>query len=213
MIKIRRARQFFMAAVFIAVFIFGWIYPILGFFIPLCMILGIGIGLFKGRKFCDWYCPRGSFYDAWFKSLSPQRKIPALFKNIYFRLGVLLFLMAVMVVNLFYRWPNPINIGMFFVIMMTSTTVLGVGLALFFHQRSWCSFCPVGTIANLAGRNKFSLMINSQDCNECKACAKVCPIQIEPYKFKKTGIREVKDFDCLKCGTCVAACPKKALSF
>ncbi len=206
-------KQFVMAAVFIAVFIFGWKYPILGFFIPLCMILGVGLGLFKGRKFCDWYCPRGSFYDVWLKPVSPQRKIPGLFKNIYFRLGVLFFLMVVMWVNLVRRWPNSVNIGMFFIIMMTSTTLLGVVLALLLHQRSWCFFCPVGTIANLVGRNKFTLKIDSKACNECKLCAKVCPIQIEPYKFKKTGTQGIQDYDCLKCGTCVAACPKKALSF
>lgn len=211
--KTRKIKQSFMAVVFMAVFIFGWKYPILGFFIPLCMIIGAGIGLFKGRKFCDWYCPRGSFYDAWIKPLSPQRKIPALFKNIYFRLGVLFLLLAVMSINLVKRWPSPFNIEMFFVIMMTSTTVLGVALALVLHQRSWCSFCPVGTIANLVGRKKFTLKIDSESCNECKACAKVCPLQIKPYKFKKIGPQEVEDFDCLKCGTCIAACPKKALSF
>ncbi|MFH1397996.1 MAG: 4Fe-4S binding protein [Candidatus Omnitrophota bacterium] len=211
--KTRKIRQFVMAVVFMGVFIFGWKYPILGFFIPLCMILGIGIGLFKGRKFCDWYCPRGSFYDAWIKPLSPQRKTPDLFKNIYFRLGVLFFLMAVMGINLISRWPNPENIGKFFVIMMTSTTLLGVILAFFWHQRSWCLFCPVGTIANLVGRNKFVLKIDSEACNECKLCAKACPIQIKPYKFKKTGAQEVKDYDCLKCGICIASCPNKALSF
>lgn len=39
-----------------------------------------------------------------------------------------------------------------------------------------------------------------------------CPIQVAPFKFKKTGLEIVTDWDCLKCKLCVLACPKGALS-
>jgi len=59
--KKRLAKQWAVTPLFLLILFGGWKYPFLGFFIPLCMLLGIG--LFRGRKWCDWYCPRGSFYD------------------------------------------------------------------------------------------------------------------------------------------------------
>ena len=207
----RKARQLFMALIFIAVILLGWYFPLLGFFIPLCMLLGMGIGFFRGRKWCDWYCPRGSFYDAVASSVSPKRGIPALLRNIYFRIGVLVLLMSFMLVNLARRWPGPYRIGMFFVILLSVTTLLGIILALFSHQRAWCMICPIGTIVNLIGGGKRPLKINSEMCVECKLCSKVCPVQLRPYSFKGKGTEQVREGDCLRCGSCVISCPRKAL--
>jgi ferredoxin-type protein NapH len=212
-LKKKAMRQFPMAIVFLVVAVAGWFYPLLGFFIPLCMVLGIGIGLFRGRKWCDWYCPRGSFYDTLIKPVSARKKIPRLLKNMNFRLGVLLLLLAIMAWNLALRWPDPNGVGKFFVIMLTATTILGVILAVAFHQRSWCCICPVGTFINLIGKARKRLLVDSESCTECKVCYRACPIQIKPYAFKARGLQIVNDGDCLKCGTCIAACPDRALSF
>jgi len=208
---IRAIKQILMAVIFVAILIFGWRYPLLGYFIPLCMVFGLAIGFFKGRKWCDWYCPRGSFYDTIGKTISRKGQIPTVFKNMRFRIIVLILLMGIMTINLVFRWPNFYNMGRFFVVLITVTTVLGVILAIIFHQRSWCSFCPIGTIINLIGSSKLPLKINSELCIDCKACYKVCPVQIKPYKFKKEGIQIIKDGDCLKCDQCILVCPKKAL--
>ncbi len=209
----RHIKQIFMAAVFLSVLIGGWNYPLLGYFIPFCMLLGIGIGFFRGRKWCDWYCPRGSFYDTLVKPVSPKKQIPELFKGLPFRIIVLIILMSVMTVRLIAFWPDPYRIGKSFVLLLTVTTTLGIILAFFFHPRTWCYLCPVGLLANLAGRGRYPLKIDSNACVECKLCAKICPMQIEPYKFKKDKIGVVRNRDCLKCRTCVAECPKKALEF
>jgi len=119
--------------------------------------------------------------------------------------------MIIMGINLALRWPNLNNIGVFFIILLTATTTLGVILAIFIHPRAWCMVCPIGTITNLIGRNKYQLTIDSGLCVECGMCAKVCPVKIKPYMFKGTHIQVIKDGDCLKCGLCVSACPKKAL--
>ena len=208
----RKIKQLLMAIVFILILVFGWQYPLLGYFIPLCMLLGITIGLVRGRKWCDWYCPRGSFYDVLINNISPKRKIPAFLRSTYFRIGFLVFLMLIMTYNLVRRWPNPYQVGLFFVTLITITTVLGIILAIIFHQRSWCMICPVGTVVNLIGRNKRPLKINSDLCVECKLCAKVCPVQLKPYLYKGKGMQIVREGDCLKCGLCVFACPKKTLS-
>src|SRR3989338_1948141 len=208
----RSLKQIFMAMIFLLVLVEGWYYSLLGYFIPICMLLGIGIGFFKGRKWCDWYCPRGSFFDSMIRPISPKKRIPHFFKGLPLRIGMLSFLMLMMILQTIKRWPDPYKIGMFFVILLTVTTVIGIILALIFHQRTWCYFCPIGSMANWAGRAKYPLKINSQACTECGLCYKVCPVQVAPFKFKTTDLEIVRDGDCLKCNLCVSACPKKALN-
>jgi len=205
-------QQLVSAVVFVAVISLGWVYPLLGYFIPLCMLLGVGIAFFKGRKWCDWACPRGSFYDALIKPISAKKQIPRFFKSEPFRIIALVLLMTVMGINLSLRWPNPYRIGLLFVGLLTVTTTIGIGLALFVHQRTWCSFCPIGSLAHWVGGGRLPLRIDSQECVECKVCHKVCPIQLSPYTFKKDSVEIVRERDCLKCNLCVMACPKKALS-
>ncbi len=209
--KKRKVKQFIVSIVFLVVLVGGWKYPLLGYFIPLCMLLGIGIGFLKGRKWCDWFCPRGSFFDAFIKPVSPKKEIPQFFKGLPLRVGIISFLMFMMTIQIIKRWPNPYKIGMFFVILLTVTTILGIILALIFHQRTWCYFCPIGSMANWVGRGRYPLRLDSNLCTECELCYKICPIQVAPFKFKKTGLETVKDGDCLKCGLCEPSCPKGAL--
>lgn len=211
--KNRTIKQFLIALTFPIIVIGGWRYPLLGYFIPICMILGIGVGLWRGRKWCDWYCPRGSFFDTIVKYISPKKEIPKFFKGLPLRIGFLSFLMAMMIIQIIKRWPDPYKIGMFFVVLLSVTTILGLILAFVYHQRSWCCFCPIGSLGNWIGKGRYPLKIDSKLCTECKLCYKICPIQISPYSFKKENIEIVKDGDCLKCALCVSACPKKALNF
>jgi ferredoxin-type protein NapH len=208
----RRNRQLLLAGLFLLIIIGGWYYPVLGYSLPLCMVLGVIIGFFRGRKWCDW-CPRGSFFDALIMPISPKREIPELFKGLPFRIGFLSFVMLMMAIQIIIRWPDLYEIGRFFWILLTATTVLGIILALIFHQRTWCRFCPIGTMESLVGGRKHLLQINSELCTECKICYKSCPIQNAPFRFKKESLEIVKYSDCLKCRVCVMACPNQALSF
>jgi ferredoxin-type protein NapH len=207
----RKSKQYLMAIIFIGLLIAAWKYPVLGYFIPACMVLGIGLALFKGRKWCDWYCPRGSFYDVILKEISPKKKIPMLVKTTAFRVLVISFLMTVMIIQIIIRWPDPIAIGMFFVILLTITTFIGVILSVIFHQRTWCSLCPIGSVSSWVGKNQGKNQLDSELCTSCTLCHKVCPVQIEPYKYKSAGIQGVDEGDCLKCELCISACPRKAL--
>jgi hypothetical protein len=55
--KSRKLEQYLMGTLFLILLPVGWFYPIIGYFIPLCMIAGIGIASWKGRKWCNWMCP------------------------------------------------------------------------------------------------------------------------------------------------------------
>ncbi len=209
----RRIKQFAMSVVFVIVLVGGWFVPVLGYFIPLCMVLGVGIAFFKGRKWCDWYCPRGSFFDAIAKRISPQKKIPDFFKRWPVRVGMLVFLMAVLGTQMVRLWPDFIAIGGFFVMLLTVTTTVGLILALVLHQRVWCYVCPIGTMQNIVGKNRYPLSIDPAGCTGCTLCARVCPVQVTPHAYKADTVARVDNADCLKCGTCAASCPKNALAF
>ncbi|MGB9586354.1 MAG: 4Fe-4S binding protein [Anaerolineales bacterium] len=126
--------------------------------------------------------------------------------------------MMVMVTVLFIQfprvWPSIDGMGRIFVMMLSVTTLVGIILGIPIHHRNWCTYCPVGTMGNWLGRRKFPLTINS-NCNSCKKCDAVCPIQIKRWEYRPDngGAVIIQEWDCLKCGLCIEACPQKALTF
>jgi len=208
----RKIKQFIMGGIFIILFGAGWFFPLIGYFIPACMVAGIGMAGFKGRKWCNWFCPRGSFADTYTKIISPEKKIPQALRNLPVRIGVMSFLMFMLAVQITRLWPDFYAIGGFFMLLLTITTTIGIILAIIYHQRSWCYICPIGTMSNWVGKNRNRLIMDHELCNDCKLCEKTCPMQLTPYELKSdTGMSHKGD--CLKCGLCIAACPKQALSF
>ena len=119
-----------MGTIFLMLLPFGWFYPLIGYFIPLCMLAGIGIASLKGRKWCNWICPRGSFSDSYMKMISPERKIPNFFRSLPLRIGVIIFLMSMLTYQIVRLWPDPYAIGKLFMTLLTFTTVVGIILAI-----------------------------------------------------------------------------------
>lgn len=184
-------------------------YPPIGYLALICMLGPIVTAFFWGRFWCGWLCPRGSFYDHLVAPLSPKKRIPAFLKNLNTRIFILMVVMGLFLLQVINAWGNWSAIGFVFIRMILATTLVGAVLGIFIHHRSWCNFCPMGTMAHLAAKGRKSLKISSQ-CVGCKACVKVCPMQIDIPAFKETGI--ISDRDCLKCDKCLEKCPKNALS-
>jgi ferredoxin-type protein NapH len=103
----RTTKQLVMGTGFLALLAAGWAFPLIGYFIPLCMLLGIGVALFRGRTWCNWLCPRGSFADAFLKKVSPGRKIPEALRSLPARIGIITFLMAMLAYQIVRLWPDP----------------------------------------------------------------------------------------------------------
>jgi polyferredoxin len=190
----------------------GWLYPLIGYFIPACMLLGVGLAVFKGRNWCDWLCPRGSFEDAWLRRISRQRSIPPVFRGAPLRLGVIALLMTVLTVQIIRLWPDPWAIGGFFILMLTLTTGAAVVLGVIFHQRTWCYICPIGTMSNWVGKNRRPLRMVPERCTDCLLCSRRCPMQLAPSALKEQAVMAHRG-DCLKCRVCVESCPTAALAF
>jgi ferredoxin-type protein NapH len=211
-LKSRRIKQYFTGTIFILLFIGGWLYPIIGFFIPICMIAGLGLATLKGRTWCDWMCPRGSFSDSYLKAISPHKAIPYFLRSFPVRIGVLSFLMLMLGYQIVRLWPDPYAIGMFFMVLLSITTSIAIILALLIHQRSWCYVCPVGSLANWVGKNREKLHMEKDACITCKFCAKICPMNLNPQELKTNN--EMAFYgDCLKCGLCVQTCRKDVLNY
>ncbi len=190
------------------VMIGGWFYPYLGLLMLVCMGASVAFAGMVGRYWCGWMCPRGSFFDYIIGRFSRNVSAPAWMRSTAFRSGALVFLMALMSVQLWMAWPDPQAIGRVFILLLTVTTLVGVGLGLAYKPRSWCSFCPMGTMAGwVAKSSKKTLTVNEDVCRDCSACAKVCPMDLTPHK--DTQSHEL----CITCEQCVTRCPPKALSF
>jgi ferredoxin len=93
--------------------------------------------------------------------------------------------------------------------------MITVSLGVVFHQRIWCTFCPMGSLSALVIKikrrfvsNPTQIKVDQEKCINCGLCNEECPINLEPQNFA-----EGKDcnLDCLHCEKCVEACPVDAL--
>jgi ferredoxin-type protein NapH len=208
----RRIKQIVVGTAFPLVLGAGWLYPAVGYFIPVCMLMGIGLATFRGRSWCNWLCPRGSFEDAWLARISRKRQIPRVLRSAPLRLGVMTGLMGLLTWQVVRRWPDPWAIGGIFVLMLSVTTTVAVILGVVWQQRTWCYLCPIGTMANWVGKNRQPLKMAPELCTQCNLCAKNCPMQLKPAALKAQAAMP-NHGDCLKCSLCVESCPQAALAF
>lgn len=194
----------------ITVIALGWRYPLLGFAVPVAMLAGILGGFFRGRYVCGNFCPRGSFYDTIFSYVGGNKPVPELLKSSRFRWLALAVLMGFMTWRIAQNPGEWQHWGTVFWSMCLITTAIGIPLGIFYRSRSWCSFCPVGTIAATIGGDKFLLEIN-RDCRQCGACEKHCPMGLTIAEHRDSG--SLPHSDCIKCSSCVNSCPRGALGW
>jgi polyferredoxin len=176
------------------------------------MVAPIVVSIFKGRFWCGNLCPRGNFYDRVVSKFSNKRRPPKFFKSYYFRAVILAIMMTVFTSGVYKNWGNLYGIGMVFYRLIVVTTIIGVLLSLVYNHRTWCNFCPMGTLASITGKFRKSkdVLHVSSSCVSCKLCEKKCPIGLVPYDYKEDILSHP---DCIQCGQCVTACPKKAIGY
>lgn len=178
----------------------------------ICMIAPIIVSIFKGRFWCGNLCPRGNFYDKVVFKFSNKRKPPKFFKSYYFRALILIIMMIVFISGVSKNWGNLYGIGMVFYRLIVVTTIVGIGLSLIYNHRTWCNFCPMGTLASITSKFRKSKKVLqvSTSCVSCKLCEKKCPMGLVPYDYKGDILSHP---DCIQCGQCVSACPKKSIGY
>jgi ferredoxin-type protein NapH len=208
--KSKYTLRWVMSGVFVALVVAGWFVPWFGYFIPVCMIGGLSVAFFAGRKWCDWWCGRGSFLENVVGAVSSRRRIPSFLRSTAFRVAIMAVLFGMFGTRIALMWGEWAALGGFFVTFLTATTVVAIALGIIFEPRAWCAFCPIGTLSKWAGAGKKPLLI-SDACRGCRLCEKACPMGIEIASYADQGV--VANADCIKCGACIAKCPIGVLSF
>lgn len=214
---------------FTVIVAFGGLYePKLGLLVIFIMIGLTVTSFFDGRYWCGNICPHGSLFDTIMMQTSRNRKIPEILKSKKFILGFFVFFMVnftrkVLAVSKLWGAYNFFDkLGFVFVTTYLMVLVVGGAAAFIITPRTWCQFCPMGTmqklsykLGNLTGitrKTEKRVTISNQDkCISCRKCSKVCPFQLTPYLgFNKNN--QFDNIECIKCSTCVQNCPLNLLT-
>ncbi len=203
--------------IILAYIVIGWFYPVIGLLALICMVGPVLTSVWRGRFWCGNVCPRGNLYDRLLSRYSPHRPIPPFVRTFGFRLFMVFFIFTMFGIQLSFAssWSD---VGRVFWNIIVMTTVVGVTLSFIYAPRTWCSFCPMGSISRWVAPQKaplpkpFTRVHVSDACEEkCKMCARVCPMQLTPYESRGQQLGYLHP-DCLKCGKCVKACPTKIVN-
>ena len=199
--------SFLVLIAYLAVGFFLW--PVIGSIALVCMLAPVATAQFRGREWCGVYCPRGSLWDNVIAKFNKRKQIPSWARSSYFRVGALVFVFAVFGWQMAAAWPDFAAIGLVFLRVIFITTLVGIVLGLVYSPRTWCAFCPMGTVASWFSTGKRPLIVNKASCVNCGSCSGVCPMNLAPYQ----GAGSFGHPDCIKCGLCIDVCRKGSLSF
>jgi len=201
----------------------GQFAPLIGLLVPFIMIALMGMSLFKGKFWCGNFCPHGSFFDNLLGPISRHTRIPQFLKSRVLIAAVLVFFMFNLSRNFisvmvrlgtadFYE-----QLGLIFSTTYLMVLLLGGLLGVLINERTWCQFCPMGTIQTifykvgktlgLAKNSDERVTVSHPDlCHSCGKCARVCPMQLTPY-LQFSEDHQFNDEKCIRCNTCVHNCP------
>lgn len=202
--------------------------PKLGLLVILIM-LGLTItSFFAGRYWCGNFCPHGSLFDRIAMPISLNKRIPEFLKSKYMVIGFFIFFMfnfsrkIIDVLKLWGSYDFLDKLGFVFVATYLMVLITGGLFAVIINPRTWCQFCPMGTMQKLVhklGKNtriteKTEKKVTIKDISKCLACGKctkVCPFQLVPH-LQFGEYNQFHDINCIKCSTCIKNCPAKILS-
>lgn len=179
----------------------------------LCIFLPIITSFFSGKFWCGNLCPRGNFFDQIISKFSENKKTPRIFQTMIFRISVVIMIIIYFVYEINQVGFSLENLGFLLCKFILITTIIAIVFTTFYNERTWCSFCPVGTIASLNSRlfnrfNKKRLLKVGNQCAECKLCETSCLMNIRISNYKSLPL---DDINCLSCDKCQNVCPRNII--
>lgn len=174
------------------------------------------------RAFCGYICPLGAVQEfagklglVFFKGKRPQVPVALDRPARFLKYGVLIFftIWSWQATSLVIRPYDPWVAWMH----LTSKELLAefaIGLAVLgvsvvgsvVYDRFFCKYlCPMGAFLGAVSRvSIFKVRRNDDTCTNCKACDKVCPVNV-----KVAEVAVVNGAECINCNECVNVCPVK----
>lgn len=203
----RKTVRFILGTLTLIVLLTGWNFHFLGWIVPAAMVLGVlGALIFGNRFICGYVCPRGAFLDSYVSKIAKKNAAPSFMHGNVLKAGVLVLLFGFFFFNI-YKMQDYSLLPFLFWKMCFITTLIGLGLAFFINERSWCMICPIGSLGGWLKRKDRALAVG-EGCVGCGKCNKACPMKINPSSFKGGPIAHS---NCISCGQCKLACPKKVI--
>lgn len=202
-------RKLMLGLVVVLVLALGWRYPLFGLVVPLVVLSGLTVSVFRGRFFCGNWCPRGAFLDSLPMAVSGWRALPLLFKRRSFRWAAVVLLFSAMIGRGLQDPASFEHWGSVFWQMCLATTAIALVLVVVYRPRAWCAFCPVGTLQGTLGGQRYRWTIKPT-CQGCGLCERYCPLSLPIVVNRSAGY--IASTDCLKCGRCQEVCSIDAIA-
>lgn len=171
--------------------------------------------LIFGRGWCGWACWTLMALDLLPFPDSPGRTPGrwGLLRYAHFILSFVLILYLWKIVG--YRVDIQNRQADLYWLLAGNVLYYGLGVSMAFlmkDNRAFCKYvCPVVVPLKLGSR--FALLKIGGDvdeCTDCGACARKCPMDIRINEYIKNG-RRVLSTECTFCQTCINSCPEKTL--
>jgi polyferredoxin len=175
--------------------------------------------LIFGRIYCGWACWYAMLFDNLPWKVCPTRPPGIIGKGWlrYIHLGASLAVVLVMWFALGYDDPAKWSGGAALMWLLGGATVyytLGLGVAIWQKDnRAFCKYvCPNPALMKLTSRFAVLKIASvAANCNDCEACNKICPMDVDVMAYAKAGKR-VNSTECIMCQACIAACDEDALA-
>jgi len=183
---------------------------------------------FVGRLFCGWVCPAAGLQRLCMKANCKRFKLGwrDWIKYIFWVpwVSTIAFMLfhagGIKSINLLYQTyygESVQDVGslMLFLMIAGGIGVVAIitGRRGFCHSLCWMApFMIIGReIRNRGNWPSLQLTADQEECIDCMNCSKNCPMTIDVHGMVENGY--IENSECILCGTCIAVCPSKVISY